>query len=355
MKKTALHDKHIALKAKMAEFAGYEMPIQYSGIVDEHMAVRNASGVFDVSHMGNFFISGKDAVQFLDSVLTCDMTKITIGQAVYTLMCYPTGSAVDDLIVYALRPDYFMLIVNASNIDKDFAWLQEHKKGEVVLENRSESLSILAVQGPKAVENIDSLSDGALSSMKSFTVRESIIVSGFKTIVARTGYTGEDGCEIIIDNSDAPVLWDILLSKGVKPVGLGARDTLRLEMGYTLYGHEINAETNVLEAGLGWIINLDKAANYPGKTSLISSKASGLKRRLIGLVSAEKGIPRAGCEVWQGGKKIGVVTSGGQSPMLNKGVALALVDAGSAATNEVVEVDVRGRKIAHNVTKRKFV
>ncbi|MBL8025968.1 MAG: glycine cleavage system aminomethyltransferase GcvT, partial [Fibrobacteres bacterium] len=182
MKETALHSRHIDLKAKMAEFAGYDMPIQYSGIVDEHMAVRNASGVFDVSHMGNFFISGKGALSFLDSVLTCDMTKIAVGQAVYTLLCYPEGGAVDDLIVYYLRPDYFMLIVNASNIDKDFDYLVQHKKGDVTLENKSAALSILAVQGPKAVEIVDSMSNGALSGMKPFTVKEGVVVSGVNAI-----------------------------------------------------------------------------------------------------------------------------------------------------------------------------
>jgi aminomethyltransferase len=331
------------------------MPIQYSGIVDEHMAVRNGAGVFDVSHMGNFFISGSDAISFLDSVLTCDMKKIEKGQAVYTLMCYPTGGAVDDLIVYSLGTNHFMLIVNASNIDKDFDWLDTHKTGNVVLDNRSEALSILAVQGPKAVAIIDELSGGSLSAMKPFTVREKVMVGGFDTILARTGYTGEDGCEIIVDNSGAASLWDLLLSKGVKPIGLGARDTLRLEMGYTLYGHEINGDTNVLEAGLGWIVKLDKLVNYPGKDALLASKKNGLKRKLVGLVSVDKGIPRAGCEVWQNNNKIGIVTSGGQSPVMNKGIALALVDSATAAMGDTDEVDVRGRKIRHEVTKRKFV
>ncbi len=355
MKTTALHESHLKLGAKMAEFAGFDMPIQYSGIVDEHMAVRYGSGAFDVSHMGNIFISGKAAADFLDSVLTCDVKQIPVGKAMYCLLCYPDGGAVDDLIVYYLRPEKYMLIVNASNVDKDYQWLIDHNKVGALLENRSDQLSIIAVQGPKAVAIVDSLTNGALSKLENFSLTDNAKILGKEAIIARTGYTGEDGCEIVIDNSHAVELWDALLSKGVKPIGLGARDTLRLEMGYTLYGHEISAEINVLEAGLGWIVALDKAADYPGKSVLIKSKEGGLKRKLVGLLMVDKGIPRAGCDLFIGAEKIGVITSGGHSPLLNRGIALALVNYSSVKIDSMVEVDVRGRRMAAKIVKRKFL
>lgn len=354
MLQTALHSKHIALNAKMAEFAGFDMPIQYSGIVDEHMAVRKAAGVFDVSHMGNFFVSGPGCRRFLQSVLTCDVDAIAMGQAVYTLLCLPTGCAVDDLIIYSIRPDYYMLIVNASNIAKDFAWLMKHKPADAELTDRSAELAILAVQGPGAAAILDTLTQNRFSGLKTFSVAE-LPVMGTPAIVTRTGYTGEDGAEIVIDNAKAGALWDALLAKGVKPAGLGARDTLRLEMGYTLYGHEINEQTNVLEAGLGWIVKLDKKDDFIGKAALLATKKAGLKRKMVGLLTQDKGIPRAGCDVFKNGQKVGVTTSGGHSPILNKGVALALVDSASADLGTALEVDVRGRKLAVAVVKRKFV
>lgn len=355
MKTTILHEKHISLKAKMAEFAGYDMPIQYSGIIDEHMAVRKGAGIFDVSHMGNFFLEGPGVKRFLQKVLTLDIDKVLPGQAVYTLLCYENGTAVDDLILYALKPDYYMLIVNASNIEKDFNWLMKYKTPDCTLVNRSAELAILAVQGPAAAGILDHATQGKFAALKTFSVTEKLSVAGVDAIVARTGYTGEDGCEIIVPNDSAVKLWEFFLSKGVKPIGLGARDTLRLEMGYTLYGHEINENTNVLEAGLGWIVSLDKSADFVGKQALLESKSKGLKRKLIGLTAEDKGIPRAGCEVFQDGARIGIVTSGGHSPILGKGVALALVDSSKASLGSMVEVDVRGKKLPVKVVKRKFL
>ncbi|MFH0919140.1 MAG: glycine cleavage system aminomethyltransferase GcvT [Fibrobacterota bacterium] len=355
MKQTVLHSRHIALNAKMAEFAGYDMPIQYSGIVDEHMAVRRAAGLFDVSHMGNFFLEGPVVHSFLQKMLTLDMDKVRPGQAVYTLLCTPGGCAVDDLILYALRPGYYMLIVNAANTAKDFDWLQRHKPDGVTLTDRSEALSILALQGPGAAGILDNITGGSFSTMKPFSVAGRVPFAGAEVILARTGYTGEDGCEIIVDNARAGALWDLLIAKGAKPVGLGARDTLRLEMGYTLYGHEIDEATNVLEAGLGWVVKLDKTTDFIGKAALLETKRAGLKRKLAGLVVTGKGIPRAGCEVFKGDRKAGRVTSGGHSPVLQKGVALALLDAEFANAGEALDIDVRGRRIAVTVTGRKFV
>lgn len=355
MKKTILHGRHTLLNAKMAEFAGYDMPIQYTGIVDEHMAVRQAAGVFDVSHMGNFFIDGKDAAAFLQRMLTLDMARVQTGQAVYTLLCYPDGGAVDDLILYAIRPDSYMLIVNAANVEKDFEWLARHKQGDVSLVNRSEEFAILAVQGPKAVELLDSITGGRISAMGSYTIREDVVMAGYRTLVARTGYTGEDGCEIVVENRGAEAVWDLLVSKGAKPAGLGARDTLRLEMGLTLYGHEITAETNVLEAGLGWIVKLDKKDDFIGKQALLDSKKAGFKRKLVGLLTTDKGIPRAGCSILDRGAVVGTVTSGGHSPILQKGVALGYVAAESAVLGRPLEIDVRGRTLPVTVVKRKFL
>jgi aminomethyltransferase len=355
MKTTVLHNKHVALGAKMAEFAGFDMPIQYSGIVNEHMAVRKAAGVFDVSHMGNFFLEGPEVVHFLQKMLTLDMGAVKTGQAVYTLLCYENGGAVDDLILYAVRPGYYMLIVNAANVEKDLNWLLEHKREKCTLVNRSDDLAILAVQGPNAPAVIDAASGGRFSALKPFSVTEGFSIAGQNAIVARTGYTGEDGCEIIVENSGAAAVWDYLLEKGVKPAGLGARDTLRLEMGYTLYGHEITAETNVLEAGLGWIVKLDKKDDFIGKRALVDSKRAGLKRRMAGLLASDKGIPRAGCDVFKGGDVVGAVTSGGHSPVLGKGIALALVDSKSAELGQALEVDVRGRRLPVAVVRRKFI
>ncbi len=355
MKTTILHDKHIMLKAKMAEFAGYDMPIQYSGIVDEHLSVRKNAGVFDVSHMGNLFLNGPGVDNFLQKMLTLDMSNVKTGDAVYTLLCNDKGGAIDDLILYCLKPGSYMLIVNASNIEKDFIWLKEHNSEGCSLIDRSSELSILALQGPKAAGIMDNATGGLFSPMKPFTVAENIMIAGQKAIVARTGYTGEDGCEIVVENNGASAIWDYLLANNVKPIGLGARDTLRLEMGYTLYGHEINMDTNVLEAGLGWIVKLDKKDDFIGKQALVESLKTGLKRKLIGLVAEDKGIPRAECGVYLGDTRIGQVTSGGHSPILGKGIALAMVEAENAARGNLVEIDVRGKRLLSKVVKRKFI
>jgi aminomethyltransferase len=356
LKTTVLHDKHVALKAKMAEFAGFDMPIQYTGIVEEHLSVRRAVGVFDVSHMGNFFIQGDGAERFLQRMLTLDIGKVRSGQAVYTLLCYENGGAVDDLILYAFRPNDYTLIVNAANVQKDFEWLKDHKTESCTLLDRSEELSILAVQGPNAAPLMDGLAQGGFSGLKPFTVAQRLGVAGHPSCVARTGYTGEDGCEIIVENGRAPAIWDALLSAGAKPIGLGARDTLRLEMGYTLYGHEINAETNVIEAGLAWVVNLDKKEDFIGKAALLETVQKGLKHKLVGLLAEGKGlIPRSGCAVYFEGRKAGTVTSGGPSPMLGKGIALASLDIGASALGNLVEADVRGKRVPMKVVKRKFV
>ena len=354
MKETVLHSRHIDLKAKMAEFAGYDMPIQYSGIVAEHMAVRQKSGVFDVSHMGNFFLTGKDAAAFINKMVTGDVKKLPAGKAFYTLLCYPDGGAVDDLLVYCLGKDRYMMIVNASNIEKDFAWLTRHKTGDFKMENLSSEYAILAVQGPDSPKVLDGLLASPVSGLASFAIAKNTF-KGRELLAARTGYTGEDGFEITVKNEIAGDLWDALLKAGVLPCGLGARDTLRLEMGYTLYGHEINEKTNVLEAGLGWIVDLKRADDFMGKKALIESKTKGLLRKLAGLLCEDKGIPRAGCRVYKGSAEIGVVTSGGHSPVLNKGVALAFVGISDAALDDRVEIDVRGRRLPARVVKRKFV
>jgi aminomethyltransferase len=287
-------------------------------------------------------------------MVTGDVKKLPAGKAFYTLLCYPAGGAVDDLLVYCLDKDRYMMIVNASNIDKDFAWLEKHKAGDLKMENLSADYAILAVQGPESPKILDGLLDKPVSGLASFAIAQNAF-KGRELLAARTGYTGEDGFEITVKNEAAGDLWDALVKAGVLPCGLGARDTLRLEMGYTLYGHEINEKTNVLEAGLGWIVDLSRPDDFMGKRALLESKQKGLPRKLVGLLCEDKGIPRAACQVYKGNTCIGAITSGGHSPVLNKGVALAFIGTKDAALNDLVEIDVRGRRLAARVVKRKFL
>jgi aminomethyltransferase len=354
MKQTSLHDRHLSHNAKMAPFAGFDMPIQYSGIVDEHMAVRKKAGVFDVSHMGNLFLSGKGAKAFLQKILTGNLDKYGPGMSFYSLMCTPNGGAVDDLFVYQLDDDRYMIIVNASNVEKDLDWLRAHAQDDVKVENLSDQYAILAVQGPAAAKILDDILEEKVSGMPPYTIASNSH-GNVSFYISRTGYTGEDGFEISVKNEGAGPLWDALLAGGIKPCGLGARDTLRLEMGYTLYGHEISQDTNVIEAGLGWLVDLDNKGDFIGKAALVESKKKGLTRKLAGLICESRGIPRAGCKVFKGDREIGAVTSGGHSPVLNCGIALAFVGREAVKLNDTVEIEVRGRRIQARVTKRKFL
>lgn len=333
------------------------MPIQYAGIRQEHEAVRQCAGLFDVSHMGNFFVHGPDAVAFLQWITTNDMSGLYPGDVQYSALCLPEGGVIDDILVYCLASDSYMIVVNASNIDKDWAWFQEHQKGfDVVLENRSEDTGIISLQGPQAEGILRKLTDAPLESLSTYKCSRAVI-AGCQMSYARTGYTGEDGFEFFPASNQAVMLWRALLEagtpEGLEPVGLGARDTLRLESGYSLYGHELSERINPLEAGLGWITDFDKG-DFVGRDALAKLKASGLKRKMTGIEMLEQAIPRDGFAVHHEGRQVGVVTSGTSSPTLGKGIALALVETALAEKGTLLQIEIRGTLKAGKAVNRAF-
>ncbi|RYD96307.1 MAG: glycine cleavage system aminomethyltransferase GcvT, partial [Sphingobacteriales bacterium] len=332
MKTTPFTEKHIALGAKMAEFAGYNMPISYTSINEEHAAVRNNAGVFDVSHMGEFMISGPNALELIQRICSNDAAKLEAGKAQYT--CFPneTGGVVDDLIVYCFEPDEkYLLVVNAANIEKDWNWVVKHNTNNAVIENISDQVAQLAIQGPKANEIIQSLTDVELANLKYYTFTVGTFAGVPDVIISATGYTGSGGVEIYIQDTpeNARKIWDAIFeagaAKGLKPIGLGARDTLRLEKGYCLYGHEIDDTTSPIEAGLGWITKFTK--DFIGKELAAKVKEEGVKRKLVGIEMEERGIPRQGYTLQDAaGNPIGIITSGTQSPTLNKAIGIAYLN-----------------------------
>lgn len=356
LKRTPLFENHKKLGARLVEFGGWEMPVQYKGVIDEHTTVRKAVGLFDVSHMGELFVTGDNAGRFINHIITNNIERIGDGQCQYTAACYDHGGVVDDLIVYQFNPQKYLIVANASNIDKDFEWLQKNQKFDVTLENKSDQFSLLALQGPKAEQVLKSLVDLDLTQLKSFSFKETII-KGCATIVSRTGYTGEDGFEIFVGADKAPEIWDLLLNKGgdygIQPIGLAARDTLRLEASYSLYGHEITENINPLEARLGWVVKLDKT-EFIGKKALQEAKDQGLKRQLVGLEMIEPGIPRDGYEIFNQEEKIGVITSGTFSPTLKKGIGLALIQKEFAKEGSQLLVQIRHKKQKARVVKLPF-
>lgn len=358
LKQTPLHALHLALGGKMVEFAGWEMPIQYEGITAEHQAVRNSAGLFDVSHMGEIFVQGEDALEFLQSMMTNDVSGMQDGQILYTLMCYPDGGVVDDLVIYRFSPERYLLIVNASNAAKDFAWLEDHRAARAVeLVDRSEQLSLLALQGPKAQEILSDCTEFDLSRIQFFRFAEEVSIAGLSCLVSRTGYTGEDGFEICMRNEDAPALWSILLEtgagRGLSPCGLGARDTLRFEACLPLYGNELSPEINPLEAGLQRYVKLEKP-DFIGKAALVSIKAAGLKRTLVGFELTGPGIARHGYDISVNGERIGFVTTGYHAPTLRKSIGLALVDPAYSALNQEMDIHIRQNKVPAKVIRRQF-
>lgn len=371
MKNTPLTERHIALGAKMAEFAGYNMPISYTSITDEHKAVRSAVGVFDVSHMGEFIVRGKDATKFLQSATTNDVSKLTPGEVQYSCLPNKKGGIVDDLLVYRLddAPEMtvaveqsYMLVVNASNEVKDWRWLKRLARGfEVKLQNISAKTGLIAVQGPKAAEALQKLTDIDLKSVKYYNFRRGKFAGCKNVIVSATGYTGSGGFEIYAKNKDLVKIWDKVFKNGekwgIKPVGLGARDTLRLEMGYCLYGNDIDDKTSPLEAGLGWITKLNKAEDFPSKEKFKKQKAEGVKRRLVGFVlDGERRVPRHGYEIEsRRGAKIGVVTSGTHSPTLDKPIGMGYVKVKFAEPGTKIMIVAGGKKLEAVVTKVPFV
>lgn len=361
MKKTPLNQTHRDLGARMVDFGGWDMPVQYSGVIDEHLAVREAAGLFDVSHMGEVEVSGANALTFIQKLTINDASKLVDGQVQYSAMCYPEGGVVDDVTLYRFNASRYLFCVNASNTDKDFSWMQqvlaESAITDVTLTNRSEEFAQIALQGPKAEVILSGLTDVALADLVYYNFCEGV-VAGVEMIISRTGYTGEDGFELYLPASSAVEIWQALMSAGAPhgllPIGLGARDTLRLEKGYALYGHELSREVSPLEAGIAWITKLDKD-DFIGKPALVAQKAGGVPRRRVGLVMQERGIPRDGYPVFAGDREVGVVTSGTMSPSLKVGIALALVEPGAAKADTELEVAIRNRRMAAKVTRPPFV
>ncbi len=358
MKRTKLSSVHVKLNAKMVEFAGFYMPVQYTSIIEEHLNVRNNVGVFDVSHMGEFFVRGEKALDFVQYVTVNNAAKLTEGRVQYSAMCYPDGGIVDDLLVYKLSDTEFMLVVNASNIEKDFAWLQENNKFGVELVNESDEYSLLAVQGPKSKETIQKICNKELDlEYYHYFYAE---VAGVEMLVSRTGYTGELGYELYFkgDEATAEKVWNALFEAGkefdIKPAGLGARDSLRLEMGYCLYGNDIDQTTNPLEAGLGWITKLKKG-DFIGREALLKVKEEGLKRKLVPMTTDERAFPRHGYEISDGNKVIGHITSGTVSPVLNKPIALGYVEIEFAEPGTQVNFVIRNKNIPATVVTLPFV
>jgi aminomethyltransferase len=326
MKRTALYEKHLALNAHMVEFTGYAMPVYYNSIIEEHKSVRTNGGIFDVSHMGEVFVSGADAQTFLNKMTVNNVSKLVDGQVQYSAMMTPEGGIVDDLLVHRFNQDKFMLVINASNREKDLSWLKQHLQGDVVMQDLSDEFSLLALQGHLAYDMILDLADQDLASIEYYNFIEGSI-KGIPLIIARTGYTGERGFELYVDNSRAGELWDLVYAAGQKigvvPIGLGARDSLRLEMKFALYGNDIDDSTSTIEADLGWITRAKKKGGFLGKEVVVKHKTDGVKRKLIGFELKGRGIPRPGQICVLDGQEIGKVTSGCMSPMLAKGIGMA--------------------------------
>lgn len=355
MKKTVLHDQHVKLGAKMVEYAGYHMPVQYTSLKEEHMAVREDAGLFDVSHMGEIVVLGPEATDFLDVVFTNNIRALTANQVQYGFFLYENGGVVDDLLIYKINDEHYFLVVNAANKDKDFAWLEKQAKSfNVEVIDKSPYYSELALQGPKALTMLQAHTNDDLSAISFFTF-DDVTLEGKTFMVSRTGYTGEDGFEIYGEHTDIKMLFKRLLlnHEALKPCGLGARDTLRFEVALPLYGHEITDTITPLEAGYKFAVYMDKPT-FIGKDALVKQKEAGLTRRIVGLEILDKGIVREGASVYHGDEKIGFVTTGYLSPSLNKAVALAMIDKPHDKLSHEVLVQVRKRTLKAKVIKKKL-
>lgn len=358
LKKTALYNAHKKYGGKLIEFAGWELPVQYEGIIEEHNAVRNAAGLFDVSHMGEVEIKGPDVLSYIQNLITNDADVLVNKQVQYTLMCYPDGGVVDDLLVYRISSDDFLLVINAANVESDYAWMLKNKGHyDVSINNISNSISEVALQGPNAEKILQKLTSFYLSSIGFFRFENDIEISKIKCMVSRTGYTGEDGFEIYTSNESIETIWNNIMDAGhdygIKPSGLGCRDTLRFEATLPLYGNEISKDITPLEAGLSFFVKLDKK-DFIGKDALVNQKREGLKRKLAGLEMKDRGIPRHGYEVRAEGKKIGYVTTGYHSPTLNKNIGLALINSSYSKLGTEIEVVIRNRPLKAEVISKKF-
>lgn len=353
MKNTALTATHEALGAKMVPFAGYNMPVQYDGVNIEHEAVRKDCGVFDVSHMGEILISGPKALDLIQSVSSNDASKLTIGKAQYACLPNDDGGIVDDLIIYKLKEEQYLLVVNASNIEKDWNWISSKNTVGADMRDLSEDYSLLAIQGPNAVEKMQTLSSHDLSEIKFYNFKVGDFAGIDNVIISATGYTGSGGFEIYCKNDEVKQIWDKVTEAGAKPIGLAARDTLRLEMGYCLYGNDIDDTTSPIEAGLGWVTKFTKT--FTNSEALEAQKRKGVDRKLVAFELDERGIPRQGYDIVDGqGKTIGVVTSGTMSPMLGKGIGLGYVPTVFADVNSKINIQIRKKAVTATVVKLPF-
>jgi len=355
LKRTPFYEFHKAAGAKLVEFAGFEMPVRYTGDVREHQCVRTAVGLFDISHMGEFDVRGPGAGEFLDRVVTNDVSALSVGQALYSPMCRPDGGIVDDLLVYRYD-DHFMVVVNASNIAKDFAWMAAQKPAAVQFEDRSDATALLALQGPKAADVLRAHVPAAVLDLGYYRFTTGMLF-GVPLTLSRTGYTGEDGFELYFDPAHGNAIWTGLVESGrphgLELIGLGARDTLRLEMGYMLYGNDIDDTTSPLEAGLGWTVKLQKS-EFSGRDALLKQKAAGLRRKLVGFQLDGRRVPRHGMAIASGGRAVGQVASGTFSPSLERPIGMGYVELALAPAGTALEIDAGSTKLAARVTARPF-
>lgn len=359
VRKTSLFNAHEKYGGRIVDYSGWALPVQFEGISTEHEAVRTAAGLFDVSHMGEVEVKGPQATDFIQYLVTNDLSVLNDFQVQYNFMCYPNGGVVDDLLVYKFSKEDYLLVINAGNIDKDFNWMIENSKNfDVELNNISNDVSEVALQGPRAEEILQNLTDTKLADIGFFYSKRNVNVAGIPNcLVSRTGYTGEDGFEIYLDHDHAELLWDKIMEagkdKGIKPVGLGARDTLRFEANLPLYGNEISKDITPLEAGLGFFVKLNKE-NFIGKDALVKQKEEGLKRKIVGFEMVDQGIPRHGYDVLADGKTIGFVTTGYASPTLKKNIGLALVDTQYSALGTSIDIQIRKRVLKAKIVNKRF-
>lgn len=366
LRRTPLYERHCALGARIVEFGGWEMPVQYTGILAEHRAVRERAGLFDVCHMGEFRVEGPGALAFLQWLVPNDVSRLAVNQALYTQICRPDGGTLDDLIIYRLDDDRYMAVVNAGTMPKDWAWFADHAAirpnvsddpADLALANISDETGLIALQGPRALAILQPLTETPLAEIAYYHCQPGA-VAGFECLISRTGYTGEDGFELYAARDDVGPLWDALLAagqpEGLLPAGLGARDTLRLEAGYCLYGHELTEEITPLEAGLAWTIKMDKGVDFIGRQALADEKRDGLRRKLVGIVLSERGVPRAECRILREGQPIGALTSGAPLPTVGIAAGLGYVAPADAALGTVVAIEVRGKPLAAEIVKFPF-
>ncbi len=360
MKKTALYDEHVKLGAKIVEFGGWLMPVQYSNVIDEHTATRTKAGLFDICHMGEVFVRGPDALEFLQHIASNDISKIESGKSAYSVMCNLKGGVVDDIFVYCFSDDSYLVVVNASTTDKDFNWMKTHALGfDVIVENKSDFYAMLSVQGPYAEKTLQKITKYPLANIKRFEFVEDDVL-GIPTIISRTGYTGEDGFEIFFDNAEVVKVWNALLNAGkefgIKPIGLGARDTLRLESCYSLYGHELSDTISPLEAGVGFAVKLDKP-EFIGKSILVMQNHIGARRKIVAFEMKDNSIPRTEYEIFSpesSTRKIGYVTSGTFNPSNRKGIGMAMVDTPHNSVGKDIKVKIRNELHDAVIIKKPF-